>query len=591
MKIKRIRKKYIVFSIMLLALLGAVGVGVYKINVDASDVSAYEITAAGELGDVGAMVENSDDGYSVGASETFSAYYDVRDEVGGNVRNKDQHSEGLCGLYAATTAMEYALAKQHWYYEVSAKHLDYMTILGDSAYKQENATNVYFDRYLNGTGADRRGRLGDGVYNAQLIFSLMSPLAIMSEANFTSVMKNNDSRLASISRYEDIWSLSNKDSILVDGAYAEKQDFNKVNDASKTDFVITGIGTARYSFDGSRGADSSGIRGIKDVIQKYGGVSVQFPYNDLDACRYVNEASTSYTIINDQSGACNETYHAMAIVGWDDNWEYEYAGQTKRGAFILQNSWGEHSSDKRKWHIAYISALLDMVYFNGIERYDSYDYYYGPNNYRGQGITPENNELIYEMSSRKSAQLKALTFATIGGSNNYEVYISVDGDAANFVKDGIFKTDIGITKYELKNEYQIDGNYAIKLKKVGGSPVSDEIRQRNTLNVMAAKVTSHGETTTTVTEDEDSDSQSSSDDSHGIEEEENDDGDIAVPNTSADDDTNKTSNTTNKSPVTGGGSQGSDEGVTAIHMLPMTLIIGITALGLCRRSKRHRKFE
>ena len=124
MKIKRIRKKYIVFSIMLLALLGAVGVGVYKINVDASDVSAYEITAAGELGDVGAMVENSDDGYLVGASETFPAYYDMRDEVGGNVRNKDQHSEGLCGLYAATTAMEYALAKQHWYYEVSAKHLD-----------------------------------------------------------------------------------------------------------------------------------------------------------------------------------------------------------------------------------------------------------------------------------------------------------------------------------------------------------------------------------------------------------------------------------------------------------------------------------
>lgn len=94
-----------------------------------------------------------------------------------------------------------------------------------------------------------------------------------------------------------------------------------------------------------------------------------------------------------------------------------------------------------------------------------------------------------------------------------------------------------------------------------------------------------------MTEDEDSDSQSSSDSSHGIEEEENDDGDIAVPNTSVDDDANKTSNTTNKSPVTGGGSQGSGEGVTAMHMLPMTLIIGITALGLCRRSKRHRKFE
>ena len=65
----------------------------------------------------------------------------------------------------------------------------------------------------------------------------------------------------------------------MDGAYAEKQDFNKVNDASKTDFVITGIGIARYSFDGSRGVDSSGIRGIRDVIQKYGGISVQFPFN------------------------------------------------------------------------------------------------------------------------------------------------------------------------------------------------------------------------------------------------------------------------------------------------------------------------
>lgn len=70
-----------------------------------------------------------------------------------------------------------------------------------------------------------------------------------------------------------------------------------------------------------------------------------------------------------------------------------------------------------------------------------------------------------------------------------------------------------------------------------------------------------------------------------------DDEDIIVPNTFADDGANKTSNTTIKSPVTGGGNQGGDEGMTVIYMLPIALIMGTVVLYLRRKNKMHRKFE
>ena len=493
MKIKRIKKKYIVSGVMLVALLGAVGVGVYKANIDTGNVNAYQLVTLGVPDNLDEIIEYSNNYSLAGASGTYPAYYDVRDEVGGNVRNKNQNSEGLCWLYSATTAMEYALAKQHWYYEVSVKHFDYLMTMGGGVYKQDNVTNVYFDRYVSVNGAFRRWSMGTSGASEEVVYGVINPLAIMSESNFVSVMKANDTRLAGITRYEDIWNLSNKDSILEinderDPAYLEKQDFNAVNDASKTDFVVTGAKMLWFAFDSSRTADSAETKTIKGIVDEYGALVVHVPFEKWDNCGDVTNGQ--YTIVNNGTPDCY-TNHGMTIVGWDDNWEYEYDGQTRRGAFILQNSWGETTSEKSKWHVAYISALADTLYYDGIERYDSYDYYYGPNNYRGQTITPEDSELIYEISSRNSAQLEAITFASMDDWGIYEVYVSVDGDAANFVKDGVLRVDRGISKYEFNNDYQIDSNYAIKLKKTGGLSISSAGRSRGTINVLASKSTSY----------------------------------------------------------------------------------------------------
>lgn len=108
--------------------------------------------------------------------------------------------------------------------------------------------------------------------------------------------------------------------------------------------------------------------------------------------------------------------------------------------------------------------------------------------------------------------------------------------------------------------------------------------------------------TVTVAESGDSDGSDSTDDTDNTDDSSDssderntgtgsDDEDIIVPNTFADDGADKTSNTTTKSPVTGEGNQGGDEGMTVIYMLPIALIMGTVVLYLRRKNKMHRKFE
>lgn len=441
------------------------------------------------------------------AAGSLPAKYDLRDEYA--VRQKDQHTEGMCWLYSSVTALEYSLAKKYENYEVSVKHLDYMTIDAGDVYKQAGKTNVYFDRYMN-AGGYHRWSLGTSGAASELIYSVLNPLAIVSESDFTNVLKNNDSRLATIGRYEDIWSLDNKDDILQKNgegypSYIEKQDFDKVNDPSKVKYIVTGARLGGYSFDESRTAEDSVVKAVKGIIDDYGAVKIStFGTSDrFDNCsdKKTVDGRSVYTFIVDNRVVREDpndpeseilyeckANHGMTIVGWDDDWEYEYNGETKRGAFILQNSWGEKEYDKSKWHLSYTSDLPSLLYFDSVEKYNDYDRYYGVEDYREQTIEPASDEYVFEFSLDGSEEIEAFVFSELYGAYEYDVYVSDTGKAGDFKKDGKFNSVAGIAKYEFNNEYEITSDYAIKMKRVNGKTISDADRTRGTMNVMSDKI-------------------------------------------------------------------------------------------------------
>lgn len=97
---------------------------------------------------------------------------------------------------------------------------------------------------------------------------------------------------------------------------------------------------------------------IKSAVMKYGPVSSAF-YSHKDYC---NGASYFYNGTNYVAGGAFLLNHAIAIVGWDDNYDKSNFKITPPGdgAFIIRNSWGADSSstDKGYNYISYYDTSL-----------------------------------------------------------------------------------------------------------------------------------------------------------------------------------------------------------------------------------------
>lgn len=529
MKIKRTIRWITLFSVGL-TFVGVVGLASWKINNDAKRVNAFSnierFYCHGETEDecVGVEYQDSssfvDDTTEIEASvwqggesifehdATLPSKYDARLKYPG-VRTKDQHTEGLCWMYSGTTALEYNIAKNFEDYEVSIKHLDYLTIDGRYVYKQPGDTNVYFDKYLSVDGAAHRTDLGTSGNNHEFMYGIMNPLAIMSEKDFTNVMVANDDRLMGINRYEDLWddniiSGQKRNEILKVNferslAYMEKQNYGDVNDSSKVKYMVTGAKMLSYGFDAERTAESGVVDTIKNIVDEYGAVKVS-TFGTADRFNKCSDKKTvdggeAYTFIVDNrtiedGGAMVEctANHGMTIVGWDDEWTYTYNNEERHGAFVLQNSWGESERDSSKWHLAYISALPSLMFFDSVESFKNYDYYYGPAEYDEPMIEPAADELIFELSSNSVERLEAFTFGALYNTDEYDVFVSTTGNVDDFKRDGTFVSQPGIEKYTFNDVYDVDGRYAIKLKKTGGGNVSDGSRKRDLVTAMTGKV-------------------------------------------------------------------------------------------------------
>ncbi len=207
---------------------------------------------------------------------------------------------------------------------------------------------------------------------------------------------------------------------------------------------------------------------IKNAIMKYGAVYTSFKVN----YNYFDAARKNYYFpdnVNKFDGG-----HAIAIVGWDDNYSKANFPVTPKGngAFICKNSWGTESGENGYFYISYYDKFIARpncgdynAVFYEVESNDNYNKIYqydylGPVSAESMGSRvlytanafPEEGKTLSENET-----LKAISFYTYSPGTPYEVYIVTDFTSVESLRYLGSPAATGVMEYA--------GYYTVKLDK------------------------------------------------------------------------------------------------------------------------------
>lgn len=160
---------------------------------------------------------------------------------------------------------------------------------------------------------------------------------------------------------------------------------------------------------------------IKSAIMHNGAVTCAY-YSD-DASLDKN----NYAVYHASGTA---TDHAVAIVGWDDNYSVSnFAGcasgkPASNGAWLIRNSWGTNYGNKGYYWISYYDTTLNSIYSVQMDKSDDYDniYQYDGKGYGCYWTSPSLLKSANVFTARSLEELKAVSFYTFS-STSYDIQI------------------------------------------------------------------------------------------------------------------------------------------------------------------------
>lgn len=422
-------------------------------------------------------------------------------EAGFGTLLKNQGTDGDCWAFATTTAIESNIKKtQGIDVEFSPKQLDYLLAEGSPYYS-----------YIN-ENFDVSRSLGDGGNFLLASFPISGKSAPVTESSFFTKLKSNDENLSNYTswrNFQDIntinYNLNGNHSV-----YNEPMSFDKVTEDSG-DYVVT---KHRWYI-----GDTDLVSTIKENVYKYGAVYVGTVAPEIEGCW----DKDTKTIIDLGKQVCADGGHAMAIVGWDDDHEYTdpSTNTVKKGAFLLQNSWGRTGiwqdyglgdadtimeklydyTGKTEEQIAAMHTFLEnmLTKYDAIENpwlaYDfddsyengrvdfasiqetkiqEYDHVYDSiNQVEGFGTDdPAAAELVYTFSAGDNVEeIKTISLTTHGVTSDedteYAIFVDNSGTGKNYQKVGSItmpKGEMGQESVELTDSAIITGLFKVKVE-------------------------------------------------------------------------------------------------------------------------------
>ena len=223
--------------------------------------------------------------------------FTLQDVIANNLVVKDQKKTNSCWAFASIASLETNLAltgeDKSKVYDFSERHMNYAT------------TRIFKDNAINKTGFDRKVEDGG---------DFLMALAYLT--NGTGAINEEDMP------FED-----NNDTI----------DISEIQNKKVTAQVYDTISFQSYKSTD----DKTQIKTqMKEHIKKYGAIAASVYGADLINDYYNNNTGALYC---DDETKC-PVNHAVAIVGWDDNFNVDNFNEAHRpennGAWIVKNSWG-----------------------------------------------------------------------------------------------------------------------------------------------------------------------------------------------------------------------------------------------------------
>ncbi len=175
---------------------------------------------------------------------------------------------------------------------------------------------------------------------------------------------------------------------------------------------------------------------IKYAIMEYGAL-----YTSVDSGHFKRSAGTSY------SNVPSVNRHAVAIVGWDDN--YSASNFAMRppgdGAWIIKNSWGENDGQSGYYYVSYYDptfpgvtdqfAAIAISSVNNLTEY-GHIYQHDPlgNSYESIGYNSDTAWFANQFKAESYDFIKSFGLYTFG-SSSYLVNVTVNG-ISKLVQEG-----------------------------------------------------------------------------------------------------------------------------------------------------------
>ncbi len=187
---------------------------------------------------------------------------------------------------------------------------------------------------------------------------------------------------------------------------------------------------------------------LKNAVMSAGAVYATM-YISQDAS-YYNEGTYAF-YYNGVSGS----NHAVAIVGWDDNYSSANFSSAPpgNGAFIVRNSWGTGFGDGGYFYISYYDTKLaySMNYlFYNAESTTNYSriYQYDPLGWLGSfGYSNETGWFANIFTAEASEYLAAVSLYNASVNSSYEIYIYTDVTAGVPRSGTLAATETGTIQY------------------------------------------------------------------------------------------------------------------------------------------------
>ncbi len=195
---------------------------------------------------------------------------------------------------------------------------------------------------------------------------------------------------------------------------------------------------------------------IKQAVMNLGAVYTSMYW----VSNYFNPVHNAYFNPDDESGG-----HAVAIVGWDDNFSKNKFTQIPQGdgAFIVRNSWSKNWGELGYFYVSYYDEYFARKGFNAVvtaEPTSGYltNYYYDKYGWTWSlGYGSETAWFANIFTAKNNIPLTAVGFFATGDSNEYEIYIYRNISSGNPRSGNLVRKETGIIHEP--------GYYTVDLKK------------------------------------------------------------------------------------------------------------------------------